>query len=196
MWSKVLILFDKIKTREYWNDKWQQKTILNNRDIMVSTIKRKFRDDEVKEICMDSKNNIISIREYRYDEKGLLYKLVVKAWDGSIKCINDVKYKDENIYAVEMKYIEEEKGIIRRLCIFLDGIRDCGIEAEMQDCIEYISTSLKERSNKNYIENIEEIYYESNNKLVVEKISIPIVEDENTGISIEDKLYYNYKLVY
>lgn len=196
MWSKVLILFDKIKSREYWNDKWQQKTILNNRELIVSTIKRKFRDDEVKEICMDNKNNIISIREYRYDEKGLLYKLVVKAWDGSVKCINDIKYKDENIYAVEMKYIEEEKGVIRRLCIFLDGIRDCGIKEEMQDCIEYISTSLKERSNKNYIENIEEIYYESNNELVVEKISIPIVEDENIGISIEDKLYYNYKLVY
>lgn len=196
MWSKVLILFDKIKNREYWNDKWQQKTILNNKDFIVSTIKRKFRDDEVKEICMDSKNNIISIREYRYDEKGLLYKLVVKAWDGSVKCINDVKYKDENIYAVEMKYIEEEKGIIRRLCIFLDGIRESGIKDEMQDCIEYISTSLKERSNKNYIENIEEIYYESNNEMVVEKISIPIVEDENIGISIEDKLYYNYKLVY
>lgn len=196
MWSKVLILFDKIKNREYWNDKWQQKTILNNREQIVSTIKRKFRDDEVKEICMDNKNNIISIREYRYDERGMLYKLVVKAWDGSIKCINDILYRDEKIYSVEMKYMEEEKGITRKLCIFLDGIRECGIKDKMQDYIEYISTSLKEKSNKNYIENVEEIYYESDNKVVVEKLSIPIVEDESIGISIEDKLYYTYKLVY
>lgn len=196
MWSKVLTLFDKIKNREYWNDKWQQKTILNNREQIVSTIKRKFREDEVKEICMDSKNNIISIREYRYDKSGLLYRLVIKAWDGSVKCINDIKYKDRDITSVEMKYMEEEDGVKRRLNVFLHGMQEINIKDGLKDSIEYISSALKERSNKNYIESLEEIYYEMDNKIIIDKLFIPIVEEEYMDKSIEDKLYYSYQLVY
>ncbi len=101
MINDLVEFFYEIKTINLWEKSWKKKIIGDANSSIFRICERKFRDNEVKEIFKDSKNNVIYIKEYRYDEVGYLFKIVMKDSNASIEYINEIVYdEDYNIKCI------------------------------------------------------------------------------------------------
>lgn len=96
MIDNLLEFFNDIKTIDLLKRLWIKKIVTDSKGLIFRIYERKYRDKEVKEICKDNKNNVLNIKEYRYDDSGCLFKVVTKDSNGSIEYVNEIYYNDEN----------------------------------------------------------------------------------------------------
>lgn len=162
MTDKLLEFFEEIKEFTFWKRQWIKKIVYNNNGILKGIYERKFRKFEVKEICKDDKNNVINIKEYRYNEEGLLNKIVVKDNDGTLQYINEVIYDEGNIIKqIDTTTIE---GKVRFKRILKFNIKNLADEEVM---INNNKISLEDLSSNWYInldKNLIQLIYSKDNE--------------------------------
>lgn len=95
MIDNLLDFFNDIKHINLWDNLWKKKIVTDSKGLITRLYERKFRSNEVKEICKDNKNNVLNIKEYRYDEDGILTKVVTKNSKGSIEYVNEIVYDEK-----------------------------------------------------------------------------------------------------
>lgn len=95
MFDKLLMFFIEIRNKDNWKYRWVKKLTYDKNKSLVGIYERKFAKNEIKEIYRNAKKKVISIKEYRYDDKEFLKKVVIKDGDGLIKYTNEIQYDDE-----------------------------------------------------------------------------------------------------
>ncbi|WP_032120726.1 hypothetical protein [Clostridium amazonitimonense] len=95
MLDNLFNFFNDIKTINLWDKLWIKKIETDGKGFIKRVHERKFREGEVKEINKDNKNNVLTIKEYRYNEEKYLEKVVNKNGNGSIEYINEISYNEE-----------------------------------------------------------------------------------------------------